>query len=601
MPAMSLQEILQSRFGYPDFRPGQEDVVQHVTDGGDALVVMPTGAGKSLCFQVPALARGGTAVVVSPLIALMKDQVDTLRAKGVDAICLNSSLSREAYRQGIEDLKAGRVELLYVAPERFTPAFIDTLRQVDVRLFVIDEAHCLSQWGHDFRPDYLRLGKVRRSLGHPTTIALTATATPEVQADILNTLDLHDAQKFVRGFDRENLILEVMEVDAVKEKAALLPELVAHAPALVYAATRKRVVEIDRALRAAGIRSGHYHGGRSISAKDNAQKAFAEGRKPVMVATNAFGMGIDQPDVRLVLHVQAPDSPEAYWQEAGRAGRDGKPAHAVLLYAPADAMTRRRLWGHSPPPGAEERFRALQDYVFGTSCREGWLRAWFGGAADPPCGRCDVCTRPAAVEAQVAQARGAARERKAARVARKRADASVVLDAAQEQAVLDFVDALRKPVGRRNVALGLKGSRAKDVKRRGLLKNPHHGALKGLPEEAILRSIDAMLDDGRLARKGRKYPTVWMPDKRVRAKPGEGRSSSRKPRRTGLAATLANWRRREARKRRWKSYQVFPDATLEAIVQARPSTLDELEALPGMGPKRVQRFGVDVLRMVREG
>ncbi|MBW1880346.1 MAG: ATP-dependent DNA helicase RecQ, partial [Deltaproteobacteria bacterium] len=258
---MDLRALLQERFGFPDFRPGQVEVVEHVTAGRDALVVMPTGSGKSLCYQLPALARGGTTIVVSPLIALMKDQVDALVDKGVRASFLNSSLGNAEYRERRDAVRRGEVDLLYVAPERFSPAFHEFLQKVDVRLLAIDEAHCLSQWGHDFRPDYLRLGKVRDALGRPPTVALTATATPEVQRDILETLGLGEAHSFIRGFDRENLVLEVLQVDGRAHKDALLADLVASGPAIVYAATRKNVERATRGLRDVGVRAGMYHAG----------------------------------------------------------------------------------------------------------------------------------------------------------------------------------------------------------------------------------------------------------------------------------------------------------------------------------------------------
>jgi ATP-dependent DNA helicase RecQ len=347
---MDLPDLLQRRFGFPAFRPGQEEIVRHVASGHDALVVMPTGAGKSLCFQVPALARGGTALVISPLIALMKDQVDALVARDVRATCLNSSLPEDEYRARFTALMRGEVEILYVAPERFTPSFLQALQKVDIRLFVIDEAHCLSQWGHDFRPDYLRLGKVREALGKPPTIALTATATPEVQADIAHTLQLDQASRFVRGFDRTNLILDVIDVERTADKDALLAELVGKGPALVYASTRKRVEQATQALRNAGVRAGMYHAGMSPQDRTRIQDAFMADEFPVVVATNAFGMGIDKRDIRAIVHYDMPGTVEAYYQEIGRAGRDGHTSRAVLLFQQGDRRIHQFFIDNAHPP-----------------------------------------------------------------------------------------------------------------------------------------------------------------------------------------------------------------------------------------------------------
>lgn len=358
---MDLDALLLDRFGFPGFRPGQREIVDHVVAGGDALVVMPTGAGKSLCYQVPALARGGMTLVVSPLIALMKDQVDALVEHGVRATFLNSSLSSAEYSERVESIRRGEIELLYVAPERFSPAFMDFLAAVDIRLLAVDEAHCLSQWGHDFRPDYLRLGKVRAQLGDPVTIALTATATPEVQHDIVSTLRLGDGRVFVRGFDRENLILDVVQVNGKAHKDALLAELVEPGPALVYAATRKHVERATRALRESGVRAGYYHAGLDSQARDRVQEDFMRGALPVVVATNAFGMGIDKRDIRAIVHYDLPGTVEAYYQEIGRAGRDGRMSRAVLLFNKSDRRIQQFFIDNSHPP--VDWVHALYDWL----------------------------------------------------------------------------------------------------------------------------------------------------------------------------------------------------------------------------------------------
>ncbi|MES2642164.1 MAG: RecQ family ATP-dependent DNA helicase [Myxococcota bacterium] len=362
MKSENLDRLLRDRFGHPGFRPGQAEVVEHVVGtslapGGDALVVMPTGAGKSLCYQVPALALGGVAVVVSPLIALMKDQVDGLLARGVRATLINSTLTPEVRRERLREVLRGEWELVFVAPERLSPAFCAELRPANITLFAVDEAHCLSQWGHDFRPDYLRLGQVRLDLGAPRTMALTATATPAVQDDIVKSLGLGTGtstrlRRFVRGFDRTNLGIEVLEVNGPRDKDQLLPALVMPGPTLVYCATRKNVERAAQALRSVGIAAGVYHGGLPMEERSEVQDAFMSGRCGVVVATNAFGMGVDKDDVRVVVHYDLPGTVEAYYQEIGRAGRDGKRSRVVLLYREEDRGIQEFFINLAHPPAA---------------------------------------------------------------------------------------------------------------------------------------------------------------------------------------------------------------------------------------------------------
>ena len=345
-PAMdSAKRVLRDVFGYGEFRPGQGEVIEAVLAGKDTLAVMPTGGGKSVCYQVPALLRtDGLTLVVSPLLALMKDQVDAMAAMGVPAAAINSTIPVDEQRQILADAGSGDLRLLYVAPERFGAAgFMAALRSLPVALLAIDEAHCISQWGHDFRPSYRELGSVRDRIGSPPIVALTATADPRVRDDIIERLDLQEPVIHVAGFDRPNLHFDVAKVSTLKEKfegiAAQLRELKDES-AIVYCGTRKRVEEITDSLQRAGIKCARYHAGMPDDDRKRIQNAFARDTLRVIVATNAFGMGIDKPDVRAVIHHDMPDSLESYYQEAGRAGRDGGPATCTLYYATRDRGLR---------------------------------------------------------------------------------------------------------------------------------------------------------------------------------------------------------------------------------------------------------------------
>jgi RecQ family ATP-dependent DNA helicase len=348
-------EALRKFFGFEDFREGQRAVVESILAGRDAVVVMPTGGGKSLCFQLPALMREGVTVVVSPLIALMKDQVDALRARGLPATFINSSLDFEEQKERIAGVRRGEYKLLYVAPERFRSShFVETLRRASISLFAVDEAHCISQWGHDFRPDYLRLQSFRAAIGSPQTVALTATATPYVRADIIEQLDLKEPRAFVSGFDRPNLSIGVVHTEREREKFARIRRLAeeyAGQSGIVYTSTRKSVEQITQKLKEARLSVVGYHAGMTDDERVRAQDDFMAGRAQMIVATNAFGMGIDKPDIRFVVHFHLPGSIEAYYQEIGRAGRDGKQSVCLLLFNYADKRTQDYfIEGSYPPP-----------------------------------------------------------------------------------------------------------------------------------------------------------------------------------------------------------------------------------------------------------
>src|ERR1041385_953888 len=333
---------LRQHFGFEDFREGQRDVIASILEGKDAVVVMPTGSGKSLCYQLPALILDGVTLVVSPLIALMKDQVDALHARGLPATFINSSISDTEQHARIDALRRRELKLVYIAPERFRRSrFTSALQQIPISLFAVDEAHCISTWGHDFRPDYLRLRGIIKSLGTVQTLALTATATPYVRSDIIQQLGLNQPQTFVSGFDRPNLSIEVVHTEKEREKIARIRNLAREirGSGIIYAATRKAVEQVGTKLKALDLKVSLYHAGLSDGQRAKAQDEFMSGRTQMIVATNAFGMGIDKPDIRFVVHYQMPGSIEAYYQEIGRAGRDGLPSTCVLLFNYADKNT----------------------------------------------------------------------------------------------------------------------------------------------------------------------------------------------------------------------------------------------------------------------
>ena len=364
---MDVARVLRDRFGFQEFRPAQKQVIDRVMAGESALAVMPTGSGKSLCYQLPALALPGVTLVISPLIALMKDQVDQLNRLGLPATVINSTVPRDQQRSRLEQAISGRIKLLYVAPERFqNDEFRAGLERSKVSLVAVDEAHCISLWGHDFRPDYLRLRPVIRGLKFPPVLALTATATPAVRRDIVSQLGIDNAAEVVSGFDRPNLYLEVREVATNLEKIRAITELSRWAPVgIVYAGTRKNVEEIYASLRRAGIEAAAYHAGLALPERKAVQEKFMKSSACVIVATNAFGMGIDRSDVRFVIHADIPDSVEAYYQEIGRAGRDGQPARCLLLFNYADKWIPEFFIDSSHPPAD------ILKYVFGKLCRSG--------------------------------------------------------------------------------------------------------------------------------------------------------------------------------------------------------------------------------------
>jgi ATP-dependent DNA helicase RecQ len=607
---------LQEVFGYPDFRDGQREAVAAAVRGEDAVVLLPTGSGKSICYQVPAVlahrAGRGATIVISPLIALMHDQVAALCGRGVAAGSLDSHQDADAQRQTEASLVAGELALVYVSPERASKTgFRRVLERARIAMIAVDEAHCVSQWGHDFRPDYLRLHELRASVDAPM-IALTATATPRVMDEIASRLELRDPVVVRGDFQRPNLSFGVVQpgkrelrlqaLGTALEAALLRGRTATHGRAIIYCSTRKVTEWVATQLRAKGFAAGHYHAGRTQLARERAHRAFGHGRTPILVATNAFGMGIDFPDVRLIVHFQTPGSLEAYYQEAGRAGRDGLPARCLMFFGEDDLATQMRLSN----PGAsveiearrEQALERIEHYARASRCRQQLLCEHFTGTHDHPrCELCDCCLDADAV-------------REAVRQADAPEPAHEALGAEVRSTIALALGRLRRPVGKTSLARALHGSRAKSLARGGLLQLPEYGALKPHDEAAIVATIDAMMRDGTLVRQGRKFPTVWLADRPLedtaaRANPGAStgtrRSATKATTSRGvspLLRALDDYRRKTARTLRWKVYMVFAKRVILAIDRARPKTRAALAKVPGLGPAKIERFGADILALV---
>jgi len=598
-------DVLQQVFGYAAFRGEQQAIVEHVCNGGDALVLMPTGGGKSLCYQIPALLRPGTGVVVSPLIALMQDQVDALRELGVRAAFLNSSQDWGTARALEQDFLHGALDILYVAPERLvTERCLELLTRGRIALFAIDEAHCVSQWGHDFRPEYLQLSVLAQRWPDVPRIALTATATSATRHEIAQRLELHDAAHFVSSFDRPNITYRIVEKNEVRHQLLdFIRSEHAGDCGIVYCLSRVRVEETADFLTRHGVAALPYHAGLNSAVRAAHQSRFLREDGLVMVATIAFGMGIDKPDVRFVAHIDLPKSVEGYYQETGRAGRDGLPATAWLAYGLQDVVQLRRMIDGSEGDEAYRRVQTAQlDAMLGlcetVSCRRQRLLAYFGQASEP-CGNCDTClSPPQAWDGTVA--------------------AQKVLSA-----VYRLWRERQQRYGAQHIIDVLRGKHTERVAQQQHNTLSVFGVGADLSEKVWRSVLRQLLAQGRLTVDHEGYNTLMLTEGSRAVLKGECKlmlrqEPEKKPRqratspqgKTAFPALLPDaeqrfmhlraWRAEAARSHGVPAYVVFHDATLRDIAIAHPQTLSALSQISGVGARKLQAYGEDILRCVAQ-
>lgn len=623
-------KALKKYYGYDSFRPGQVELIHHLLDGHDVLGIMPTGAGKSVCFQIPAIFMPGITLVISPLISLMKDQVASLIQAKIPAAYLNSSLTQDQYRLALRRAKEGRYKIIYVAPERLnTPGFLDFAHSVNISMIAVDEAHCISQWGQNFRPSYLKIPEFAKQLpSRPIFAAFTATATGPVKDDIAKQLDLHDPYTLITGFDRKNLYFEVQHPADKMEALFDFLEQHSHEAGIVYCLTRKETEEVCDQLNAQGYRACRYHGGLSDEERSANQDAFLYDRVDIIVATNAFGMGIDKSNVRYVVHYSLPSSLENYYQEAGRAGRDGAPAHCLLLYKPADIHINRFLIdksyeesldteipeGEDPVKFAAGRLdqknrelhllKTMETYATTPMCLRSYILQYFGESSSGNCGHCSNCNSNWTEE-----------------------DISETA-----QIIYNALNQLPRSYGMSLTLDYLSGKASSKLKKAGLNYLSAFGCLKDIDPDLLKLYLESLLIQGYLLRSNDMYQVVSTTRKfylnlskkipiqvqfrqnelhshkrksksrterdRARINPYPEYNFSPKDDRT-VFDHLKTVRTQLARKNGVPPYVIFSDATLMEMAKALPQTKQELLSIPGVGDVKVERYGPAFLTAIK--
>ncbi|WP_314642728.1 DNA helicase RecQ [uncultured Veillonella sp.] len=594
--------MLETYFGYTSFRPAQEAPIASLLRNEDVIGIMPTGAGKSICFQIPALCKAGLTIVFSPLISLMKDQVDGLLVQNIPAALINSTLTQAEFNKTMYEVRSGKIKLLYIAPERLgSNFFCNVLRALPIAQVIVDEAHCISEWGHDFRPSYRLIGEWLNSLPkRPIVGAFTATATKYVENDIKKLLGLDKANVYVTGFDRPNLSFSVIRTPKRMDYVVHYVRQHANENGIIYCATRKDVDRVYENLTRAGIKVGHYHGGLSDEVRREMQNAYADDKLQVMVATNAFGMGIDKSNVRYVLHYQMPRNMESYYQEAGRAGRDGAPAECILLYSGQDVQVHKYLIEQSieTPERQEVELRKLQsmiDYCFCSNCLRKYMLNYFGESTVwTTCDNCSSC----------------------------KGSADKVNVTKEAKAIFRAIMGTDERYGASMITSIVRGERTDRIMRAGHDALPVFGLLSNVDEKSIKGLIQQFVASGYLRSSSGKYPVlsltagaeevlaghkeveeirqhVSVPSRTSRSTSttSRGKTSSGSG---GLFEHLRQHRRRLAEETGLRPYLIFPDTVLIDLSNLRPTTLGEFGNVKGVGEAKLKKYGLSFLQAIAE-